>query len=57
MDNDFIKGMEILIDCKRYVEKHIDDLMYKVEFVEKHGGDTSLLLKEIDKCKKILKGE
>lgn len=39
MDNDFIKGMEILINCKKIVEDLVEENKFLLSQVEKKGAE------------------
>lgn len=58
MDNDFITGMEILINCKRLVEDLIEERKYMLEKAEYKGDDVQIrtLQKAIDRYQSVLDG-
>lgn len=57
MGNDFIEGMEILINCKRYVENRIDFLDKRIEQMHRYGKETGALQKEVDRLYLVLNGK
>ena len=57
MDNDFIKGMEILIRCKQNVETRIRILQSQIERMDDCGKDPRALQVELDRLQRILRGE
>lgn len=59
MDNDFIAGMEILINCKRLVEDLIEERKYMLERAEYKGDDVQIrtLQKAIDRYQSVLDGK
>lgn len=54
MDNDFVKGMEMLIRCKQYIEARIEALQLTMERMDNCGKDPRALQAEIDRLKKII---
>lgn len=54
MNNDFIEGMEILINCKRYVENRIEFLERQMEKMDECGKDPRALQSEVDRLKSVL---
>lgn len=54
MDNDFVKGMEMLIRCKQYIETRIKVLQLTVERMDRCGKDPRALQEEIDRLTKII---
>lgn len=54
MNNDFIEGMEILINCKRYIENRIDVLDKNIERMNRCGKDTMALQKEVNQMLAVL---
>ena len=54
MNNDFIEGMEILINCKRYIENRIDFLQRQMERMDKCGKDSRPLQSEINRMQGVL---
>lgn len=59
MNNDFIAGMEILINCKRLVEDLIEERKYMLERAEYKGDDVQIrtLQKAIDRFQSVLDGK
>lgn len=55
MNNDFIKGMEILIRCKQYVECRIATLQSTIERMDGCGKDPQALQREVDRLQRLLK--
>ena len=54
MNNDFIEGMEILINCKRYVENRIEFLQRQIERMDACGKDPRALHSEINRMQSVL---
>ena len=54
MGNDFIEGMQILINCKRYVEDRIDYLDKRIEEMNRCGKDTEALQQEVNRLLRVL---
>lgn len=55
MNNDFIKGMEILIRCKHYVECRIETLQSTIEKMDGCGKDPQALQREVDRLQRLLR--
>ena len=54
--NDFVKGVEILVDCKRYVERRLLYLQHSAEQMKMDGKDTTWIKREISDIEDILCG-
>lgn len=54
--NDFVKGVEILVDCKRYMERRLLYLQQSAEKMKMNGKDTSSTEREISIIEDILCG-
>ena len=53
MNSDFIKDIEILLDCKKYVEKRLKTLKKRLNYT--HSEDRAEILKaEITECEQVL---
>ena len=60
MNNDFISGMQILIDCKKLVEDLIKENEYTLERMNRMGVDPNtmkVVQNRVDKYRKVLNGE
>ena len=59
MSNDFIAGMEILINCKRLVEDLIEERKYMLEKAKRRGDDLQIetFQKVIDRYQSVLNGD
>ena len=55
MNNDFIKGMEILIKCKQYVEHRIEYLQSTIERMDGCDKDPRALQREVDRLQRLLR--
>ena len=54
MNNDFIKGMETLIECKKYVEWRLNYLQRRMEQMDSCGKDIVVIQTEIKDLKRVL---
>ena len=54
--NDFVKGIEILVDCKRYMERRLLYLQHSAEQMKMDGKDTTWIKREISDIEDILCG-
>lgn len=54
--NDFVKGVEILVGCKRYVERRLLYLQHSAEQMKMDGKDTTWIKREISDIEDILCG-
>ena len=54
--NDFVKGVEILVDCKRYMERRLLYLQHSAERMKMDGKDTTWIKREISDIEDILCG-
>ena len=54
--NDFVKGVEILVDCKRYMERRLLYLQHSAEQMKMDGKDTTWIKREISDIEDILCG-
>lgn len=60
MDNNFVKDMEILFNCKRLVEDLVKEKEYILERLTERGCDVRqayAIQKQIDRYKAVLNGE
>ena len=55
MRNDFVEGMELLIDCKKLVEDLVKETKRKIELSYINGKDTSYLENELERYLKVLR--
>lgn len=59
MNNDFISGMQILIDCKKLVEDLIKENEYTLEQMDRMGVNSNTMKtvqNRIDKYRRVLNG-
>ena len=54
MKNDFIEGMEVLINCKQLVEDLVSETESKIERLYRMGRDTSYLEGQRNRYLKVL---
>ena len=54
--NDFVKGVEILVDCKRYMERRLLYLQHLAEQMKISGKDISSVKREISEIEDFLCG-
>lgn len=54
MSNDFIEGMQILINCKCYIEDRIEYLSGVIKKMDACGKDPTTLQNEINKLQSVL---
>lgn len=55
MENNFIEGMEILIDCKRLVEDLLRETEIKINMMYERGRDTKWLEEQRTRYLKTLR--
>lgn len=55
MRNDFVEGMELLIDCKKLVEDLVKETKRKIELLYINGKDTSYLENELERYLNVLR--
>ena len=53
----FIEEMEILIECKRFVEDMLGEKQSTAEYLEKVGRDTQSVELEIERLQRVLNGK
>jgi hypothetical protein len=54
--NDFVQGMEMLLNCKKYMERRLSYLKQLLVNIDNSGRDPSSVQREIGEIETILGG-